>query len=92
MSGEIQFISAEELAKLAEIEREQELARSTEGMVNAMQEVYQDLGGTKFMRKWAKREPGEFFRLQARLLTAKGKNETPTQRIYIGLPTTELDE
>ena len=88
---EIQFISAEELQRLAALEREQELARTAEGMLNDMEAVYQELGGQQFMAAWAAAHPGDFFKLKARV-TQGIKNPNNTQRIFIGLPTTDLDK
>ena len=88
----IQFISAEELHALAELERDAEVARSSEGMMNDMEKVYKNLGGPEFMQAWAEEQPGDFFKLKAKIALAAKKHENRTQRILIGLPTTALDE
>jgi hypothetical protein len=90
MDNQIQFISAEELRKLSELERANEVARTAEGMLSDMEQVYNNLGGAQFMQEWAQNHPGDFFKLKAKVMQGI-KNPNNTQRIYIGLPTTELD-
>jgi hypothetical protein len=84
----IQFIPAEELMRLAELERKESQSRTVEGFMNDMEEVYQSLGGTNFMGEWAKANPGDFFKLKARMVAAQAKqgNQQESQKIIIGLP------
>jgi len=96
---QIQFISAEELRKLAEMEKEERKRGSVEGMIEHMDEVHASLDkdmqaefgpDMSLMKAWAIEHPGEFFKLQARLKLAK-KDEQRLTRIQIGLPMTSLD-
>lgn len=93
----IQFISAEELQRLAEMEKDQRNARSVGGMLDDIDKALQfiDEGLAKanrpsLMVNWALEEPGEFFKLKARLLGAN-KEKQASVRIQIGLPMTALD-
>lgn len=87
----IQFISGDELKQLDQEQRAAEVARSPDGMLQAMEEVYEQLGGPEFMLAWAQAEPGEFFKLKAKLALSN-KSKQHEHRIYIGLPQTELDK
>jgi len=90
-SNIIEFISADELRKLAERDKEIDRGRTVSGMVDHMNAVYENLGGVAFMESWASQEPGEFFKLMAKLKLSDKEKKTVT-RIMIGLPTTELDQ
>lgn len=94
---QIQFISAEELRKVAELEKEERKLRTTDGMIDQMDAAHSMIdtllkedGQHPLMMKWAFEQPGEFFKLMARL-KMHNKGEKHVHRIQIGLPMTELD-
>jgi len=93
----IQFISADELRQLAEADKAERHSRSTAGMLDDMDDALkfidesmakQNMPG--LMVQWALGNPGDFFKLKARLLGAT-KNVNNNLRIQIGLPITDLD-
>lgn len=87
----IEFMSADEVHRLAELEKESDRQRTVAGMVDHFNEVYMELGGTQFLMSWAQEEPGEFIKLMAKLKLSDKEKKSVT-RIIIGLPTTELDD
>ena len=94
---QIQFISAEELHKLAEMEKDERRLRTVDGMIDQMDQTQQTIdalraeaGETPMMVGWAMESPGEFFKLQARLKLAN-KEKQHVHRVQIGLPMTALD-
>lgn len=93
---QIQFISAEELRRLAEMEKDERRLRTVEGMIDQMDTVQARIDkrlaevDTSMMEEWAMEKPGEFFKLQARLKLSN-KAQQHVHRIQIGLPMTELD-
>ena len=94
---EIQFISADELRKVAEMEKEERKLRTVDGMIDQMDETHSKLdkamaeaGQPGLMEMWALEQPGEFFKLAARL-KMHNKGSQHVHRIQIGLPMTGLD-
>lgn len=99
-SSQIQFISAEEMRKAAELEKEGRQLRTVDGMMDKMSTAFENADciirqqtedQMGLMEHWALRNPGQFFNLQAKLAMHKQANET-AQKIFIGLPMTELDD
>lgn len=95
---QIQFISAEELRKLAEMEKEERKLRTVDGMIDAMDNAHQTIDALlkqdnqqPLMVQWALASPGDFFKTMARL-KATTKEHQHVHRIQIGLPMTELDQ
>ena len=93
----IQFISADELQALAERDKESRRSSSLAGMIEDMADTLEFIDTAmkrgnqpKLMVQWALTEPGEFFKLKAKLLSSN-KEQQHVHRIQIGLPMTELD-
>lgn len=94
---QIQFISADELRKLAEMEKDERRLRTVDGMIDQMDEAHsqidkfrEEMGEPGLMMTWALEQPGEFFKLAARL-KMHNKGNQHVHRIQIGMPMTALD-
>lgn len=92
-TSNIQFISAEEMRRAAEMDKEERKLRTVEGMLDQMDEIHQAIDQASeipLMAQWAIKDPGQFFGLMAKL-KMHNKGAQNTTRIQIGLPMTALD-
>jgi len=54
---------------------------------NILGEVFEELGGKKFVKKWAKDNPGEYMRMMLKLTPQqKATGGTVTGEVHIHLP------
>ena len=94
----IQFISAEELRRVAVLEKDDRKMRTTDGMIDMMDatikqidKLMRESGTPSLMMQWAVKDPGAFFNLSAKL-KMHNKGSQQNVRIQLGLPSTSLDE
>lgn len=94
----IQFISAEELRRVAALDATDRKMRTTDGMIDAMDStvkhvdrLLREAGQPSLMQQWALKDPGGFFNLSAKL-KMHNKGTQQNVRIQLGLPSTSLDE
>ena len=97
-SNVIQFISAEELRRVATLEKDDRKMRTTDGMIDMMDattkqidRILREEGNPTLMMQWALKDPGGFFNLSAKL-KMHNKGTQQNVRIQLGLPSTSLDE
>ena len=85
----VEFITAEELKRLAELDAESDYRHSPASMLD---EINTAMDGIEdFMKIWVSKYPSEAMKIKARLVLAQKEGAT-SQKIFIGLPRTELDD